>query len=648
MCFLLLPAIFRAQENVNEEIISKVAEEISSAEENATVLESLTDKLYELESDPVRINSGNFRESARLFFLSEYQIRALTEYVRTNGKIVSPNEISNIRGFDVTTARMILPFITFGDTHGALARRLWFRQTMLTSISLKPGTHDTTAAGSQIKALTKYRIETGHFSAGFTAEKDAGEKFLSGNPPLPDFLSGYISYTGNGLIKKVIAGDFSARFGIGTIINTGFRAGMSVAEPGFISSNCEIRPYTSTDENNFFRGAAVVLGGKDAEVTFFASRNRIDATTVTDCDSVNTYIRSLYTAGLHNTPGTLLKKDIVTESAWGINISGYFRNFTAGMLFTESTFSLPFMPSKSEPKDIFEFSGRKNLLAGFYYSAAIQRFILSGEAASGTDLHPSVVQSLTFVPGDRISFSFLYRYYSPAFCSFHGKGIFSGSTPANEEALSGTVKFEAARRLFISAGSEIKRSMWVKYLANFPSQSIRSEVRVKYLSEKLNIEALYNYHLSQSNLNELTGMPDIKEMKTNSFSLRLKYVPSEYFTSVTRADMKICTGNEAPGMLLSQDAILRFRVLPLRVWFRHCIYSTGGWDTRIYIYENDLVNSFSIPALSGKGTRTYLMAEWNIAGRVGLRFRYGITSKIVNADVEEFTDEIKFQVRVRL
>jgi len=647
VCALLSCTMFRAQENVNEELISKVAEEISSVEESATDLETLTDKLYELENDPVRINSGNYREILRLFFLSEYQIRALVEYVRINGRIVSPREILNIKGFDAGTVRRMLPFITLGDTRGILSRRVWLRQNMLANLSLKSGCNDTTQKGSQIKALIKYGIETGSFSAGFTIEKDAGEKFLSGNPPLPDFLSGYICYTGKGMVKKVIAGDFSARFGFGNIINTGFRTGLSLAEPGLLSVECEIRPYTSTDENNFFRGTAAVIGGKTAEITLFASLNNIDATTATDKDSVN-YVKSLYTAGIHNTSGTLLKKDILKEFTWGINIAGYFRNLTAGLLLTENTFSLPFLPSESEPENFYDISGRKNLLAGFYYSAALGRFIISGEAATGPDLHPAAVQSFTFVPSDRISFSFLYRYFSPAFCSFHGKGVFSGSKPANTEALFGNIKFEAAKNLFLSAGTEIKRHMWVKYLANFPSHELRSEIRAKYYPEKLNIEAIYNYCLSESNLNGKTGMPEIKTVKTNTFSLRIKYMPEEYLTLLTRADLKTCSHTDGAGMLISQYAALEFKRLPLRLWFRYCIFSTEGWDTRIYAYENDLVNSFSIPALYNKGTRTYMMAEWNISGKIYLRFKYGITSKIINSDTEEFSDEIKFQVRIRL
>jgi len=31
---------------------------------------------------------------------------------------------------------------------------------------------------------------------------------------------------------------------------------------------------------------------------------------------------------------------------------------------------------------------------------------------------------------------------------------------------------------------------------------------------------------------------------------------------------------------------------------RYCIYNTDDWDSRIYLYENDLLYSFSIPAFS--------------------------------------------------
>lgn len=638
-----------SQEKINREFISVIAEEISSGSENTIDLETFEDKLYELENDPVRINRGSLKETGRLFFLTEYQIRNLTEYVRINGRIISSAEILNIRGFDRVTVSGMLPFITLRD---GLRGSQWFSRlsnhTFLNSFTLKKDASDSETLGSQWKIVSKYRFVSGRFTTGFTAEKDAGEQFISGKSGLPDFFSAYSCYQGSRFLQKLIAGDYSARFGIGSLINTGFRSGISLSDPGSLSAVCEIKPHTSTDENNFFRGVAAILGSGKIETTFFLSANNLDATTITGSDTTSLFVRSLYTAGLHSTATYMRKKDVVNETTWGINIAGYFRNFNTGFLVTENIFSLPFAPDRTKPENLYDFSGDRNLLAGFYYGLNAGRFILSGEVASDRKLEPAIIQAVTFVPGDRISFSFLYRYFSPGFNSFHGKGVFSGSKPKNEEAISCSMRFEAARNLFIGAGSELKRYPWARYLTSFPSSSVRNEIKLRYAPGKINIEALYNFRYSESNLNVATGMPMVKEVRTNLFSIRIRVTATDYLTTVTRADIKTCSPHEGPGMMLYQDLLWKPENVPLRFWFRYCIFTTGGWNTRIYSYENDLLNSFSIPVLSGRGSRTYLMVEYKPAEKVNLRVKYGITSKITGMDEEKFKDEIKFQVKISL
>ncbi len=647
---LFLSSIINAQENTGVEIARSLAEEISLNEEASGVnLETLADKIYELENDPVRINSGNIKELGRLFFLTEYQIRNLSEYVRQNGKIISLEELSSIEGFDIETANWMAPFITLDDRPDYFSgNRARLSHSLLANFALKPETADTIAPGSPWRILLKYKMTTGRFSAGFTAEKDTDEKFLSGKPPIPDFCSGYFCYNGSGFLQKVILGDYSMQFGTGTLINTSFMTGFSVAELATVTSQSKINPYTSTDENNFFRGAAIVLGKGKFETTLFGSRNQIDATIMPAGDSQKIFIKNLYTAGLHNTPGTIMKKDILTEYTWGINIAGYFRKLTAGFLVTENIFSAPFLPDRSKPENLFEFEGRRHLLAGIYYSLATGRFILSGEADSDSDYNMAITQSVSFVPGDRISFGFIYRNYSPAFVSFHGKGVLSGTKPSNEESLTGNVKFEAAKNFFILAGSEVKRYPWAKYLITFPSESVQSELKLKFISKKINIEGMYNFRHSESNLSNDTGMPEIRETITNTVSFRIQFLPSDNLTSITRIGFKTFNEDVSAGVMMSQDIIWSPQSIPVRIWFRHSLFSTGSWNTRLYAWEYDLRNSFSIPALSGKGSRSYIMAELKLGNRCSLRVKYSITSKILTPVEEQFTDEIKFQFRLLL
>lgn len=637
-----------AQKNSIQEIISSITEEIASLDENSPDIESLSDRLYELADDPVKINNANEKEIGRLFFLSSFQINAIISYIRKKGRLISPYEIAFIDGFEKESVNMLLPFITLEESSVKSVKRN-IRQSFLNNFIIKPEADDASTPGSPWKILSKYKITGGKFSAGLTAEKDAGEKYFSGKLPLPDFLSAHIAYSGTGFINKIIVGDYSLRFGSGIIMNTGFRTGLSLSEPGFISAVGDIRPYTSTDENNFFRGAAVTAGSGITEVAVFASVNEVDATVYSNKDSTEYFVRSFYTGGLHNSASSILKKDALKEFVYGISLMSGFKNFRAGILYTDNQFSLPFLPDTSKPENIFDFTGNKYRTISFCYSATIGRTIFTGEISSETDLKPAITQSLYFIPAERLSISLVYRHYPPSFTSFHGKAVFSGSMPANENAIYGGFKLEAAKYLFVSAGTDLINYPWARYNAIFPSSAIRSEVRLKYLPPgNTNIELLYSFRSMQSDLNIESGMPVIKEERINSISLRLRHSPSSSLSLLTRLDYKKSSFTGSSGILLSQDVVWQPASIPFRIWFRHCIFDTGDWSSRIYTYENDLLNSFSIPALYGEGSRSYLMAEWKVGRKMEIRIKYGITSKIFDSENRNDVEEVKVQIRIKL
>ncbi len=215
--------VYGQSEKVSENIV-EIAEELAADESDPEAVSIFIDRLHELSENPVRINKPEQEELSRLFFLSDFQVNAIKEYVDTSGQIVSIYELANIPGFDKETAEMIMPFIIF-ENRSFISRSdsARLRHTMISNFSIKPHNRDTSAIGSGWKILSKYKFSAGGFSGGCTIEKDPGEKFLTGGPSRPDFLSGYLSYKGNGLVRNIIIGDYSASFGQGLNINTGMR-----------------------------------------------------------------------------------------------------------------------------------------------------------------------------------------------------------------------------------------------------------------------------------------------------------------------------------------------------------------------------------------------------------------------------------------
>ncbi|MBK7131745.1 MAG: hypothetical protein IPH69_02670 [Bacteroidales bacterium] len=453
---LLLFSHYGFSQEVNlSQIITSIAEELAADENDPEAVATYVERLQELADEPVRINSSGEEELSRLFFLSDFQVKALADYIHSSGKVLSLFELANIPGFNKETVELLSSFIILDDKLKINSDSARFRNTLITNISDKPSDKDTTYPGSSVRILTKYKFISGRISGGLTLEKDPGEKLLSGYPPLPDFMSAHIAFTGKGIIRRIIIGDFSASFGQGTNINTGVRRGLSLSSPGYMSARNEIRPYTSADENNFFRGTAAELAYKNLSFSAIWSGNRIDASSYSSNGSSVDRIENFYTSGLHTSNSSLLKKDAVTDLAYGINLTCNFSNLRVGFSWSEDRLSLPLIQKDKIPEDLFDYRGDRNSLYTIYYNSLIKRILLFGEVSVNESFKHAVIQGVTMRPSDRLSVNFLFRDYHSGFTSLHGKGPSAGSANGSERGITGNFTFEAAKHLFISGGVDL-------------------------------------------------------------------------------------------------------------------------------------------------------------------------------------------------
>jgi hypothetical protein len=636
------------QDEKISEIISSIAEELADDETNPEAVGIFIEKLNELADNPVSINSADETELSRLFFLTDFQIKSVANYIQSSGRIFSIYEIANIPGFNHELTEMIIPFIFLNDEKISHPDSVRLRNNFLTNFSIRHPVSDTSAPGSPVKLLTRYKFTAGRFSGGFTAEKDAGEKLFSGKPSLPDFMSANMAWTGNGVLRKIIAGDFGARFGLGTGINTGLRTGFSLTQPGYLSGSDEIKPYTSTDENIFFRGLAAQIQIRKTVLTLFLSGNKIDAS-VDSADNVSgKFVGSFYRSGLHNTGSSIGKKDALSEYAYGINLVSDYRNLRAGLLWTAGRFSIPVFRAKSDPESYFDFEGDRYSVFSAYYKAVLGKIGLFGEVSSNINDRFALAQGLSFRPADRISMNVLYRNYSPGFTAFHGKGLFSSSPGDNIRGIFGNLTFEAAAHLFVIAGCDLQYYPWLKYRCSAPSRAVNREIRIKYIpTDKLTVEAVCSYRFSMLDTSGTSGIKKQENIFSRSIKGTFRYSPDDNLTLTTRIYYKTVQPGFDKGMSLLQDISYRFSKIPVSVWLRYCIFNTESWDSRLYSYENDLLYSFSIPALSGKGTRSCIMIVWKTCKFIDIRVKYGITDIFGDQGTAAITEEFKVQARIR-
>src|SRR5674476_139813 len=138
--FFLLSSVAFSQES---DVIVEIAEELAADESDPEAVSVFIDRLHELSENPVRINNPNGEELSRLFFLSDFQVKAIKEYVQSSGQIVSIYELANIPGFDKETAEMITPFITFENKFINNQDSARLRHSIISNFSIKLHNRDT-------------------------------------------------------------------------------------------------------------------------------------------------------------------------------------------------------------------------------------------------------------------------------------------------------------------------------------------------------------------------------------------------------------------------------------------------------------------------------------------------------------------------
>lgn len=112
-------------------------------------------------------------------------------------------------------------------------------------------------------------------------------------------------------------------------------------------------------------------------------------------------------------------------------------------------------------------------------------------------------------------------------------------------------------------------------------------------------------------------------------------------------------GNPQDGFLAYADIIYKPMLKKYSGNMRLMYFETGGYDSRMYAYENDVLYSFSIPVFYDKGYRWYANFNYDFTKKISCWLRVAQTIFKDKATVGSGLDEIignkrtevKFQVQ---
>ncbi len=667
---LLLTALFSAAQKTDPAVnLEAILESIIENQEEETDLSVVTEDLEELAETPLNINNATPRDLSRLHVLDDIQIQKLLDYRRQFGPVYSVYELNSIDGFSPELLTKIEPFIWFGPVE---------KEPESWSKILKYGNHQVLARstatvqkptgyrekedgsipyeGGRFRNYTRYRFQSHeNISVGLTAEKDPGEAFFSGsNQKGFDFYSGHFSIKLNRNVH-VTAGDFLVRSGQGLVLWQGFSSGKSLNTLDVSKTGQGTRPFTSTDENLFFRGAATSFNFGNATLHLFYSQKNDDANLVF-ADSAVTHFSSLQTSGYHRTQSEIADEKSVKHTNVGAAGSWSFTNLKIGATVLHQQFEIPFIRS-DQLYNRFRFSGEENYTAGVDYLFNRGKYQLFGEAAVSKSKGKAFLQGAVARLHDQVSFSALFRHFDKNYHAHWANPFAEASSASNESGLYFGTKILPIKFVTLSAYSDFYRSEWMGYTTAGPSEGWDVFAQADFrFSQKLQFYLRFKNEEKDQKINDGERIVNHPE-QTQKTRIHFQYKPSETVTLKTRAEYVHFEGLENEnGVMVFQDVQFSPVSVPLNLSARVAWFSTESYNSRIYAYENDLLYTFSIPAFYGKGVRAYFNLKYKISERFDCWLKLGNTLQNDRETIGSGNDkiigknktEIKIQVRLKI
>jgi len=599
--------------------------------------------------NPLDLNRASEEELRELLLLTDVQILNLLNYRRSAGDLVSIYELQAIPGFDLPSINRILPYVginvaldDFQISRGEMLSRgkneFFVRYNQFLEeqrgFSDPEDSTDTRYEGDPGRLYFRYQhAYSNKLRYGITAEKDRGEAFFSGsNQQGFDFYSAHFFLRDyRSWLPAVAVGDFGISFGQGLILFSGFNGGKGTLVSSVKRSERTIRPYASVNEAIFMRGLGVTI--KPAahwELTTFASRRNRDG----NLQQPDTLLGDLFTQsissfdldGLHRTPAEIEDENALQQTSIGGNVTYEKGTVKLGfnVLYDQFDKALLF---RERPYNRFNFSGDRLLNASVDYSWVYRNFNLFGETAISDNGAVATLNGLLLALDRSAELAILYRNYPRDYQALNANPFAETTGGRNEEGLYFGLVLRPLKRVTLSSYFDFWRHPWLRFNVDAPSRGYEYRTRLSYeIRRKLNvyIEALnevkeINAPDNESNFNFLVPQQrfrmrlHIGHKVTKALELRSRLDWGFYDNTIDE---------RSQGFVLLQDILFRPIEFPLSFTTRFAIFDTDGFQVRFYHYENNLLNTFSIPPYYNRGTRFYL----------NLRYR----------PVKQFTFEVRF------
>ncbi len=661
--------------------IEDLSENIGS--ENAD-LTTLVENLHYFAEHPLNLNSATREELQDFMLLSDLQVDNLIAHRARFGPMLNIYELQTIDGFDLATIGKILPYVkiaemnnsghfSFSEMRKYGKNELIIREQRVLEDQKGYSPIDSAALaespnsrylGSRDHLYVRYRYTYSNFvSAGITADKDAGEEFFKGSQKNGfDYYSAHLCVRNIGIIKSAVIGDYQVSFGQGLTAWTGYSFGKTSMALNTKKNGMGVRPYTSVDENKFLRGAGTTLRfGKFESTAFFSLKKRdanIAASDTLDQNNIEILeISSFQITGLHSTPSEIADKHAITEILYGGNFAYKGKSLQVGVTGMHADYSAPLNRNLSLYNQ-FEFSAKSNTVIGADYDWSFHNFHFFGEASRSANGGMAFINGVLVSLDPRLAMTVHTRWFGRNFQNLYSSVFAEGINPANERGVYIGITAKPHRRFTISAYIDHYYFPWMRSQSDAPSEGTDFLCQLNYTPDKkTDMYFRYRHRDKFTNAGDDDAVIDyLIPLTQDNWRFNIQYPVGSSIRLRNRVEYSIYHQSNKKaenGFVIWQEISYKKLGMPVSFSARYALFQTDSYNAAIYAFENDMPNTFSVPAYYYKGSRMYLLVNYDISRKVELFFRIAQTfyynkQIISEGSLTEINKNTKTEMKVML
>lgn len=613
------------------------------------------DALTRLATRPLDPNRARAAQLSTIPRVSPALARRIVRHRSRHGRFPSVRALTAVEGLSRKRLRALRPYLRVSPPRpeaaddgalpdwGTIASGLDVRVLQRATRELDPGRGfradrlDDAFPGSPVRLTTRLRLSYDRrLEAALTLDKDPGEA-LRWHPASQtygvDHLAGNVTLRDVGPVETLILGDYTAEYGQGLTLWQGltFGKGGTPVAP-LVRDGRGLVPYQSSSENPFFRGLATTVSlTPGLSAAAFASRRRRDATLdSTARPTAPVVARSLSAGGLHRTPGQRRRKDALGLTTVGGALEYRTDWGVLGAVGYREWFDAPFRPPDA-PYRRFDLSGPQATMGGVYATLFLDAYTLFGEVArSPSGSYGGLVgASLSHEAG--VEALLLARRYPRSFSGLHNGAVGESGDTQNEIGVYTGVRLQVTDDWQVGAYVDQYRFPWLRFGVPRPSGGIDTRLVAEYaprpwLSGEVQVRAERETAGTERRGPSGRLLAALRPEARQAARWQTEYTFREGLTLRTRLQgSRAAIGGDAHwGLLLAQGLRLR-PVDDLQLDARVALFDTDGYAARLYAYEHDLLYSFSVPVLYGRGQRSYVLARYEPTSALTLEAKYGVT-----------------------